>query len=239
MNANALVKNYGRLAPEERFRLILVARGRGDEAESDRLANSGGRLTLSMYDHVPYVHAFDELAMLVFIELLEETGRYDDALDRADDEAHESFGEDDEEDSNEEEEGREAEEEPDARAHAELAEGCVGEPTLWQRTRDLALAAGFMVRAKTDGWKLFCERMNVPPFLLWERLPGFDRLQRALALAEEAAFLPDGMLRWLNTIRCERTREVTEATVGNLLSAEKLADELEKMFRQCLDWWGG
>jgi hypothetical protein len=38
MNANALVKNYGRLAPEERFRLILAARGRGDEAESDRLA---------------------------------------------------------------------------------------------------------------------------------------------------------------------------------------------------------
>jgi hypothetical protein len=158
------------------------------------------------------VHAFDELAMLVFIELLEETGRYDDALDRADDEAHETLGEDDEEDRNEEEEGREAEEEPDARAHAELAEGYVGEPTLWQRTRDLALAAGFMVRAKTDGWKLFCERMNVPPFLFWERLPGFDRLQLALALAEEAAFFPEGMLRWLNAIRQERK---PEATVGD------------------------
>jgi hypothetical protein len=193
-----------------------------------------------MYDHVPYVHAFEELAMLVFIELLEETGRYDDAFDRADEEARESFGADDEEeDSNEEEEGPEAEEDPDGMVPAEPAEGCAGEPPLWQRIRDLALAAGFMLRTKTHGWKLFCERMNVPPFLLWERLPGFDRLQRTLALAEKAAFFPEGMVRWLNTIRRECKREAPEATFENIVSAEKLADELEKTFRQCLKWWGG
>jgi hypothetical protein len=241
MNANALVKNYGRLAPEERFRLILAARGRGDEAESDRLANSGGRLTLSMYDHVPYVHAFDELAMLVFIELLEETGRYDDACEGAEEEACYSFDDDDEEvvsDEAETEAGGEAEEEPGARTHAEQAEGWAGERPLWQRTRDLAFAAGFMLRTKTEGWKLFCERMHIPPFLLWEMLPGFDRLQRALALAEKATFFPEDMVRLLNTIRHKHKHEATVATVENLMSAEKVADELAKMFRQRADAYG-
>jgi hypothetical protein len=42
-----------------------------------------------------------------------------------------------------------------------------------------------------------------PSFLLWEGLPGFDRLQRILAVAEEAAFVPEGMVRWLNSIRPE------------------------------------
>jgi len=31
MNANAVAKHYGILTPEERFRLILAASGRGDE----------------------------------------------------------------------------------------------------------------------------------------------------------------------------------------------------------------
>jgi hypothetical protein len=43
--------------------------------------------------------------------------------------------------------------------------------------------------------------LHLPPFLLRQELPGFDRLQRALALAKEAAFVPEGMLCWLNAIR--------------------------------------
>jgi hypothetical protein len=54
------------LAPEERFRLILAAGARGDEAERDRLRHSGERITLRMEDHAPWAHAFDELAMIEF-----------------------------------------------------------------------------------------------------------------------------------------------------------------------------
>src|SRR3954454_11305960 len=72
MNANSLAKNYDRLTAEERFRLILAASERGDEAERERLANAGQRIRLSMPDHVPYAEAFEDLALLTFIELAED-----------------------------------------------------------------------------------------------------------------------------------------------------------------------
>jgi hypothetical protein len=56
------------------------------------------------------------------------------------------------------------------------------------------------------------------------------------AEGHKAAFFPEGMAEWLNTIRPDGGRE---ATVENLMSAEKVADELNKMFRQCVNWWGG
>jgi hypothetical protein len=236
MTANALAKNYGSLTPEERFRLILAARGRGDEAERDRLVNAGQRITLSMQDHAPYAHAFDELALLIFIELLEESARYFDAWKWADDD-HESIdGED-----NEEEEGDEAEEGADAKADADLAADDGGERPAWQRSLDLALAAGFVLKTKAGGWKRFCERLNVLPFRLWEGLPGFDRLQRALALAEGsdsfpgAAFTPEGMLSWLNAVRPAGELEHTEIP----LTVERMADSLTKTFRESVVWWGG
>ncbi len=76
MKAPPLAKNYKCLTPEERFRLILAASGRGDEAERDRLKNAGGRITLSLQDHAPYAQAFGDLALLIFIELLEEAASY-------------------------------------------------------------------------------------------------------------------------------------------------------------------
>jgi hypothetical protein len=48
---------------------------------------------------------------------------------------------------------------------------------------------------------MFCERLSVPPFALWDILPGFERLRRALDLLEDnefrpgPAFQPEGMLR--------------------------------------------
>jgi hypothetical protein len=76
MKANAVARNYGCLTPEERFRLILAANGRGDDAERERLVNAGGRITLSMFDHAPLVDAFDEITLLVFVELLAEGSSY-------------------------------------------------------------------------------------------------------------------------------------------------------------------
>ena len=85
MKADAVAKNYGQLTSEERFRLILAAGARGDDAEQDRLARAGQRLTLTMPDHAPYGHAFNELATLTFIELLEEAVRYVEFFAHADD----------------------------------------------------------------------------------------------------------------------------------------------------------
>jgi hypothetical protein len=76
MNAKAVARHYGSLTPEERFRLILAASARGDEAERDRLANASGRISLSVPDHSPYAHAFQELALLSFIELLDQAASY-------------------------------------------------------------------------------------------------------------------------------------------------------------------
>jgi hypothetical protein len=92
-----------------------------------------------------------------------------------------------------------------------------------------------MLRTKADGWKRFCERLDIPPFLLWEGLPGFDRLRRALALAERAAFEPEGMLRWLNAIRPAGEPELANVPV----TAATVAAATEELFQKYVAWWGG
>ena len=92
-----------------------------------------------------------------------------------------------------------------------------------------------MLRTKADAWKLFCERLNIPHLRVWELLPGFDRLKRALALTEHAAFVPEGFLRWLNRIRPAGAPQRTEIP----LTAERLADAAAKLFQERVEWWGG
>lgn len=220
MNANTLTKSYEHLTAEERFRLILAASGRGDEGERERLGAVSPRITLSMPDHAPYGHAFSELAHLFYIELLEETARYNDAWERADDDSAVD--------------GLDA---PDADNGTDAAAGpgdARKRPT-WQRALDLALAAGFMLKTKADGWKLFCERLNVPPFLLWKGYPGFDRLQDALDLAQQAAFTAEGFRLWWNRLRQKGEPEAT--AVG--LTPEAIADETRRTFQVRVQWWGG
>jgi len=223
MKAPPLTKNYQCLTPEERFRLILAASGRGDEAEAGRLVNAGGKITLSMPDHAPYAQAFSDLALLTFIELVDEAARYQAAFAFNDD-VRDTF------------EADEAEEESDAAEKTDVTdeENARQEPVCF-RTLDIALAAGYMLRTKANGWKLFCERLNVPPFLLWEIHPGFDRLQGVLALAEKAAFVPEGFLRWLNRVRPDGEPELTAVP----LTVEGVADETAEAFRQRVQWWGG
>ena len=100
---------------------------------------------------------------------------------------------------------------------------------------DLALASGYVLKTKAEGWKLFCERWSIPPFLIWEKLPGFDRLQRALELAEKVAFVPKGFLRWLNRTRAAGEPEVTEIS----MTAEGQAEANEKAFQELVQWWSG
>jgi hypothetical protein len=132
-----------------------------------------------------------------------------------------------------------AEEPPEAEADANAAADAEASDARdrpgWQRLLDLALAAGYTLRTKADGWQRFCARLHVPAFLLWQDLPGFDRLQRSLALAEKAAFATEGRRRWLNAIRPAGAPELTEVP----LTIEDVADATEEAFRQRVHWWGG
>ena len=218
MNAGAVSRHYGSLTPEERFRLILAASGRGDDAERTRLVSAAPRLTLARPDHTPFAQAFHELALLIFIELSDAAASFSEALDHADLVAAEDEGE--------AAAGEEA---------AELAsEGSRKRPT-WQRCLDLALGFGFLLRTKAGGWKLFCERLNVPPFQLWQGLPGLNRLQRALSLAESVAFAPEGFLRWLNRTRPKGCPELKAVP----LTVEGIAAATESLFREQAAWWDG
>jgi hypothetical protein len=194
MSASGVAKHYDALTPEERFRLILAAGARGDEAERARLVNTGRQVTLSLQDHAPHAYAFKELSLLTYLELTEDAAGYLDALRRPDD-----------------------------------ADGA--EADVEQRFR-LASAKGYLLKARADGWELFCGGLNIPPFLLWETLPGFDRLRRVLAVAREAAFAPEDVLRWADDVRPAEGSEV-------LLTAEGAAAATEGLFRQLVEWWGG
>jgi hypothetical protein len=198
MNASNLARHFDRLNPKERFALILSAEARDDDDEADRLADSAGRITLSMRDFAPHLQAFHELETLVFCEFLEGAAAYEQAMAIPDC----LHGEEET-----------TEEEPKSKS-------------AWQRRLDLALAAGFMLKTKEAGWRLFCERQGVPPHGFWRNLPGWERLQRSLKMAEEAAFVSTGMLRWLNSIRPAGAPELEE--LG--LTAEGFADSLSELF---------
>jgi hypothetical protein len=153
-----------------------------------------------------------ELAHLIFLELLDEAARYLDG--RADDD----------------------------RDRISTDEPGTDEPCEGPRYLDLALAVGFVLRTEADGWKLCCERLSIPAFAVWQLLPGFERLEHAMQLLEDKefrpapAFRPDGMLRWLSRIRPEGA---PEPSMENLLCPERFADDLEKLCRQRVEWWGG
>jgi hypothetical protein len=235
MNANAVAKHYGSLTPEERFALILAAVARGDETERQRLASAAGRVTFSMPDHAPMADAFMHLAFLFYLELLEEVARYDECYFRADI-AFEAFP------------GRgpcpgrdPADEGAEAGAGAAgdggavpVAPGRAG-LSLGDRYLRLALAAGFTLRTKAVGWKLFCTRRGIPPLAFWDGMPGFDRLRRALDLTDKAALTADGFLRWLNEARLSGRPAFTAVP----LSVEGVADVAEALLRKCLGSCGG
>jgi hypothetical protein len=169
-----------------------------------------------------------------FLDLLEDVARYDDAwtLARETPAPEAKIGDADEA---EPDEGIQPADEP-GREHevGSAGEGAEEHPR-WLRALDLALAAGYVLRAKADGWKLFCERLSMPHFLFWEMHPGFDRLQRALKLADTAAFTAEGFLHRPNRIRPWGAAEMTELP----LTVEGVADGYAKQFRARVEWWGG
>jgi hypothetical protein len=116
-----------------------------------------------------------------------------------------------------------------------------GKKAIQDRFRQLYLAEGFILQTKAAGWKLFCERLGISPFGLWKDLPGFERLQRALELLEGtaddpgSAFSRADMVQWLTRRRPDRKPELTDA---DIISAERLADETETLFRDHAHHYG-
>src|SRR5262249_37321482 len=150
---------------------------------------------------------------------------------------HDVMGNDPEDtDEREEKETTSAEgEASEAQLPSRLRESTAGDRSTWDRSLDLALAAGYVLRTKAGGWKLFCERLTLPPFALWESMAGYDRLQRALRLAENAAFTAEGFVAWLNRIRPAGEPERT----APLLTVEGRAAAAEKVYRTRVEKWGG
>jgi len=104
-----------------------------------------------------------------------------------------------------------------------------------ERFLDFAMAVGYRLKTHGEAWKRFCEQMTVPPYAVWDCLPGCDRLQRAVDLAEQAAFTAEGMVRWLNSIRTQSEPEVAELAE----TPDRCAAALETIFRTRVSWWGG
>jgi hypothetical protein len=221
MNLKTLAKHYDTLNPHERFTLIFLAGARGDKAEQARLVAAGEQITLSMQDYAPYAHAFNELALVVYIELLAEASSYLESLHFADD--TDDLGD------------VAPEEDSDEGTSEEESDADDVEPSIADCWFDLALAKGYVLKTRAGAWRLFCERRSFPPFAAWEGLPGFDRLQRALTASEKAAFVPEGFLRWANAARPEGAPEVTEIP----LSVEGLSNALEELFKKSVKWWCG
>jgi hypothetical protein len=200
------------------------------------LGRAGQRITLAVQDHAPYAHAFDELALMVYLELLEEATHYLDLFARASGARNVLDAEEGEGGEEEQVETSSAdEEESERKTGTSSAEDVAEEPCLWERYLDLALAVGFVLRTKAEGWKLFCQRLTIPPLAFWEGLPGFHRLQQALDLSERAAFYPEGFLRGLNAIRPAGEPEQLQVS----LTVEGWATAAEAVFRERVAWWSG
>jgi hypothetical protein len=53
-------------------------------------------------------------------------------------------------------------------------------------------------------------------------------------LTEKAAFVPEGILRWLNRVRPTGEPELAEIP----LTVEEIADATAKMYQARVEWWG-
>jgi hypothetical protein len=231
LNSNILAKQYAMLSAEERFRLILAAGSRSDEAEGNRLMNAGKRISYSMPDHAPFAHAFHELVLLTYIELLEDAAFYLECNAQGTNAIRASV---------ESSKPRKRKKAPTRESNDEPRNEDTVESPDWQRSFRAAYGAGYLFKMKIEGWKLFCARMNVAPLALWEQmdLPGLERLKRAFTLAHAGGAFRSAavMTLWANEVRSTDEPEYTEA---NVITAAWYADRLEATFRDRVQWWGG
>jgi hypothetical protein len=231
VNTKTLANHYSQLSAEERFRLILAACSRNDEAEADRLRNVGKRIALSILDHSPYVDAFQDLLFVNYIDLLEDAALYLESIALRDKQLCASI---------------EAAKTPKRKKTMPLK---TDSPTLngdavvwpdWHLTGRTVYGVGFLFKMKLEGWKLFCNRLNVSAVALWEQmdLAGLDRLKTAWAQIHAGAVFPSAaaMTCWVNEVRPASDPEYSEA---DIVTAEWIADWLGAEFRGHVKRCGG
>ena len=103
------------------------------------------------------------------------------------------------------------------------------------RAYDLVLATGFMLNLKAESWKLFLRADRRSAFRLLERLARLRPLAGALKVAENVAFLPEGMVRYFNNRRPDGDPPI----MAMPFTAETSAESLERLFRERVAWSSG
>jgi hypothetical protein len=233
MNTKTLTDLYSQLTPEERFRLLMAADARGDEAERGRLVNDCQRITLSMWAHAPYARAFEELNYVNYIDLLDQAAEFLDAHTRAENALRVG-------DAKTPKKRKTKATTPNEESAAKDSEDDGVKSPQWVRSSELVYVIGFFFKLNLAGWKRFCARWNVAPIVLWDRrsYPGLDRLRNTWALANAglAYSAAADVVRWLNTVRPAGDPELTEA---NIMTAEWIADHHEAQFHALVRVWGG
>jgi hypothetical protein len=88
---------------------------------------------------------------------------------------------------------------------------------------------GHLLKVKREGWRQFCEGMNIDPDFCQSSLPGHEALGLAADLAERVAFTAEGTLQFMR-------QEDETATASP--TAEGVAAGLRKALDVRADWWG-
>lgn len=89
---------------------------------------------------------------------------------------------------------------------------------------------GYLLKVQVEGWKLFCERLNAPPFLVWQSLEGSAMVLKSMPLVDEIAFLP------------AEVSAVQPAEAGETpqrITVESYARDLEATYRERIRFWSG
>jgi hypothetical protein len=220
MNRDNLVKQYGKLTPDERFRLVNAACARGDSVERERLNNTATRIHFDIAEHGPYGHVFLELQFRTFIDLLADAALLLESSQTVQSALRELRVA-----------TRVRQQKKQMMPQRYEHESDTVDWPSWDRATRAVRATGFMLKVKNEGWKLFCERQNSLPTELWEQLnlPGLNRLARALALVDSGVTLSTAeMAMWVNENKAAGDREVTEADIQ---TPEWYADLLDDCFR--------
>ncbi len=241
MNWNSIREKYYLLNAEERFRLLLAAESRDDKSEVIALEESAGNTRYVVPSHVPYLEAFEGIALALFVELIEDAALFHDCWEfyseRCEMDSWEQerqaqqdqdfdfdlgFGDMDNEDETEDEVGSDDEIEDEDTATEDDAsinsEGYLG----LTREEVIAKASAYLFIAKYRGWAAFCEKLGIPPHHPWRDYPGCKRLIQSIEIGERWAFTEEEMLGWLQHHGSEnakvglRAEQVTKTLINAL-----------------------
>ena len=188
MNKNHVRSSYHLLQPEERFRLVLAAQGRKDESEENALHKSAAKSTFEILCHIPFLHAFEKIGLVMFIEITEDAAFFRDCLDFYYEGCETAF-------LKRQHEAELAGEEFDEDWDPDMSdpEGYLG----LTREEQVLRASAYIFLAKYEGWAKFCEELKIPTHHPWDEFPGLKRLIQNIEIAQRWRFSEAEMLGWL------------------------------------------